>query len=268
MTSKRPISPELLSAWVDGEAGDRTAEVTERVANDPELASRADELRQSGGALRAMVDDALGPVDPLLALAHIRQRVAERRQRSLSARVSAWWSDVTTYHRRAFAGVAVAMALGAISAPGVVWITGHTVTTSSPDISQTSATDNAAYVPAAEAPVVLTIRFVQAHDRDSVTDARLAEIADAVKRPGASGYALAGESAIRAEAGSSSRIDMPHGGVLELRPRGTVSGLFRIDVDIPSRDVHTTLNLAPGATATVDSATDADGASLVAITRE
>jgi hypothetical protein len=262
MSTKRPVTSELLHAWVDGEAGERAADVTEQVANDPALAAEADSVRRLGGTLRATVDDALGPVDPLFALTRIRQRVAEKKARSPFARLGAWWSDVTTYNRRAFAGVALAMALGAISAPGVVWLTGHAVSSPSPEVLQVPSTDQASYV--TDAPAVLTVRLVSAHDRDNVLDARLAGVAAAVKRPGATGYALAGETVVRAEPGSAARVELPEGDAVVLRPRGTFSGALRVDVDLDASDVHTTVNLAPGGTGTVDG----PGSLVIAISRD
>lgn len=259
MSTKRPVSTELLHAWVDGEAGERSTEVSEAIAADPAMAAEADNVRRLGGAVRSMVDDGLGPVDPLVALTRIRARIAERRERSLAARLSAWWTDVTTFNRRAFAGVAVAMALGAVSAPAVVWFAGRA--DGGPDVMTVPAVDNASYVTAAETPVALTVRLVTV--RDSGVDDRLKGIESALTRPGAGGFALAGETAVRAEPGSVSRIVLPSGGAVVVRPLGTFSGAYRVDVDVDANDVHTTVNLAPGATGTVDA-----GGVIVAITRE
>lgn len=117
------ISDELLYAWVDGEAGPRAADVRDLVENDPTVAVKAEAIRKLGRDINAIVDSGLdGAVDPLFALSKIRQRIAERKARTVSARLSSWWGDVLLFHRRALAGVAVAAALGALSAPGVVWL--------------------------------------------------------------------------------------------------------------------------------------------------
>lgn len=260
MSTKRPVSTELLHAWVDGEAGERAAEVSEAVAADPVMAAEADNVRRLGGAVRGLVDDGLGPVDPLVALTRIRARIAERKERSVAARLSAWWTDVTTFNRRAFAGVAVAMGLGAVSAPAVVWFSGR-AGGGSPEVMTVPAVDNASYVTSAETPVALMVRLVTV--RDSGVDDRLKGIVSALERPGAGGFALAGETVVRAEPGSVTRIELPSGGALVVRPLGTFSGAYRVDVDVDAHDLHTTVNLAPGATGTVDA-----GGVIVAITRE
>ncbi|HSI02908.1 MAG: hypothetical protein ACAI38_00225 [Myxococcota bacterium] len=125
MTGKRgTVRDELLYAWVDGEAGARAAEVRDLVENDPAVAAKAEGVRRLGRDMNAMVDAELEaePVDPLAALAGIRKRIAVRKERTLSARLSAWWDDVLLFHRKALAGVAVAAGLGALSAPGVVYL--------------------------------------------------------------------------------------------------------------------------------------------------
>lgn len=125
MSAKREtVRDEVLYAWVDGEAGAQAAEVRDLVENDPAIAAKAEAVRQLGRDMNAMVDAALGPetADPLGALAGIRKRIAEQKARTLSARLAAWWDDVLLFHRKALAGVAIAASLGALSAPGVVYL--------------------------------------------------------------------------------------------------------------------------------------------------
>jgi len=113
---------------VDGEAGARTSEVRDLVENDPAVAAKAEGVRQLGRDIVAMVDSGIGvgtgpdAVDTLHALSKIRERIAEHKARTVSGRLSAWWGDVLLFHRKALAGVAVAAALGMLSAPGVVWL--------------------------------------------------------------------------------------------------------------------------------------------------
>ena len=125
MSAKRAnVSDELLYAFVDGEAGARTAEVRDLVENDPAVATKVEAVRKLGRDMNAMVDAELDadPVNSLAALAGIRKRIADRKARTLSARLGAWWDDVLLFHRKALAGVAVAAALGALSAPGAVYL--------------------------------------------------------------------------------------------------------------------------------------------------
>jgi anti-sigma factor RsiW len=125
MSGKRDtVRDELLYAWVDGEAGGRAAEVRDLVENDPAMAAKVEAVRKLGRDVNSMVDAGLGPdaVDSLSALAGIRKRIADREARTFAARLAAWWDDVLLFHRKALAGVAVAAGLGALSAPGVVYL--------------------------------------------------------------------------------------------------------------------------------------------------
>ncbi|HET6344094.1 MAG TPA: hypothetical protein VFH51_04135, partial [Myxococcota bacterium] len=62
------FSEGLLSAWMDGEAGERTLEVQAHVESCAICISRVSGLRQVQGAVRQHLDAALGEVEPLLAL--------------------------------------------------------------------------------------------------------------------------------------------------------------------------------------------------------
>lgn len=122
MSTKNDIPDELLHAWVDGEAGKLAAEVRDFVDNHPEAKAEIEALRTLNRDLNELVDAGVGAVEPLIALSKIRQRIEARRQRSLAARLTAWWADVTMFHKKGLAGLAVAAALGALCAPGVVWL--------------------------------------------------------------------------------------------------------------------------------------------------
>ncbi|MBC7792296.1 MAG: hypothetical protein H7Z43_01195 [Clostridia bacterium] len=266
MRNKRSVSSEMVHAWVDGEAGERAKDVAALVANDPALTAEADRVRNTGAALRSMVDDGMGPVDPLIAVIRIRQLIAHHKERTFLGKLASWWSDVTTFNRRAFAGVAVAMALGAVSAPLVVYVMGRS--SFEPAVLSTAAADTTSYVPASDTAVMLTVRLVSANDRDSVIDTGLRRIAAELTRPGATGYTLVGESTLGVEPGSASQVDLPDGGTAVLRSRGTSLGVLQLDVDIDVSDVHTTVNLAPGTTRTIDGPTHDGEALVIAITRE
>ncbi|MEM6733379.1 MAG: hypothetical protein AAF658_17610, partial [Myxococcota bacterium] len=72
--SKEEISDELLYAWLDGEAGADAARVEAYVNSSPDATARIEEMTQSGDMLRSLVDEALGPVEPLAAMASIRAK--------------------------------------------------------------------------------------------------------------------------------------------------------------------------------------------------
>jgi anti-sigma factor RsiW len=115
-------STELLGAWMDGEAGARTPEVAAHVQSCPACREQVALWRQSAEALRRTVDDALGEVDLLPAVARVCQRIVAMEERSLAARLAVFWHDLWLFHRRALLGAAIAAALGALSAPVVFYV--------------------------------------------------------------------------------------------------------------------------------------------------
>jgi anti-sigma factor RsiW len=120
------FSEEMLSAYLDGEAGARSRDVEQHLEGCAECRGMLESWRQSGGELVRLVDAGAGDVEPLVALSRIRARVAAAKLRSPAARLAAWWSDLWTLRRRAVAGVMVAAALGALAAPLLVlWAGRH-----------------------------------------------------------------------------------------------------------------------------------------------
>ncbi len=112
-------------AWLDGEAGRRTAEVAAHLERCRECAAEVEAWQKAGHELRALVEAGAGEPEPLLALQTIRDRIAAGESRGLVARLAAWWDEVWLLNRRAVAGVVAAAALGALSAPGVVYLVGR-----------------------------------------------------------------------------------------------------------------------------------------------
>jgi hypothetical protein len=113
-------SRELLSAWIDGEAGGRAAEIERHVRACQSCSDAVREARESSEILRELVDAGVGEIEPLVALRAIRERIALHEGRSLVRRLTDGWADLWAYHRGAVAGVMVAAGLGALSAPAVV----------------------------------------------------------------------------------------------------------------------------------------------------
>jgi anti-sigma factor RsiW len=122
------VLPEtLLSAWVDGEAGERGLEVQAHVEGCPVCVSRVSQLRQAQGLLRQHLDAAVGDIEPLLALQSIRARVEARNRHGGVARLRELSRELWLFNRPALAGLGVAMALGALTAPFVVLWLGNRV---------------------------------------------------------------------------------------------------------------------------------------------
>lgn len=114
-----------LMAWLDGEAGKKAGRVREHLEHCSECANEVDAWRRAGDELRATVDAGVGDAEPLVALQRIRERIARKEEETAGARLRAWWNDVWLLNRRAFAGVAIAAALGALSAPGLLYWAGR-----------------------------------------------------------------------------------------------------------------------------------------------
>jgi anti-sigma factor RsiW len=111
-----------LQSWLDGEAGKRAAQTRDHLEHCRECAHMVDSWRRTGDQLRSLVDEGLGDIEPLVGLQRIRERVLEAERRSLMGRLRWWWEEVWLFHRKALAGLAVAAALGALAAPGVIYV--------------------------------------------------------------------------------------------------------------------------------------------------
>ena len=115
----------LLHAWYDGAAGADSSHVQAHVEECEQCAAEVQSLRQASEQLRDLVDAGVGRVEPLLALQGIRERIQEADQRSVVGRWRARWDEMWLLNRRAMAGVAAAVALGALSAPVAAWWLGR-----------------------------------------------------------------------------------------------------------------------------------------------
>jgi len=116
------FSKELLHAWLDDEAGDWATEVEAHVGQCPLCAQEVGEVRTAGNQLRSLVYDAVGDVDPLVALREIRERIAEKEGRSIWQAVLVGWQSLWETHQGAVLGVTLAFALGALASPLVLWL--------------------------------------------------------------------------------------------------------------------------------------------------
>ena len=112
---------EILHAWMDGEAGEVTQSAAAHVIECVECAREVESLRVAGSQLTSLIDDAVGEVDPLVALHTIRCRIEANQKKSLWGTLMLWCADFRLFHRRAAMGLAFAFALGALAAPVVVW---------------------------------------------------------------------------------------------------------------------------------------------------
>ena len=118
------FSKEMLHAWLDGEAGPAEASVAAQVAECECCAREVEKVRASGDLLRQMIDDSVGDVEPLVALQKIRSRIVEQEERERGFSLKRWWSSLWENHRVAIGGAALAFAMGALVAPGVVYWVG------------------------------------------------------------------------------------------------------------------------------------------------
>ena len=118
------FSKEILYAWLDGEAGDATDSVVVHLTECPGCAQEVERVRASGKVLRTLVDEAVGEVEPLVALQKIRQRIDEQERRAQGFSLQRGWDSLWENHRVALAGAAFAFALGALVAPAVLYFAG------------------------------------------------------------------------------------------------------------------------------------------------
>jgi anti-sigma factor RsiW len=114
------VTTNRLQEFFDGElAEDQLSSVQDHVESCADCHGQIQEWESARVNLRSLVDESVGEVDTLVALATIRQRVAARDSAPWHRRLSYWWSETMGERRSAFVGIVVAAALGAIVAPGV-----------------------------------------------------------------------------------------------------------------------------------------------------
>jgi len=121
------FSEEKLHAWVDGETGLESQAIAREVATCAQSQAEVESVRITGEYLRESVR-AVGEVEPLVALQKIRQRIdqADEMEKSgLQGRLTVAWRDLWVSKRRALTGLACAAALGALVAPGAMWMIGE-----------------------------------------------------------------------------------------------------------------------------------------------
>ena len=100
------FSKEILYAWLDKEAGEASDSVVIHLTECPECAQEVERVRASGQFLRTLVDDAVGDVDPLVALQEIRKRIDEQDRKAQGFSIERWWNSLWENHRTALAGAA------------------------------------------------------------------------------------------------------------------------------------------------------------------
>ena len=119
------FSKEILHAWVDGEAGEASGSVISHVTECPVCTLEVERLRASGQFLRDLVDEAVGEVEPLMALQSIRERIGPKQgPGGVFSRLRLGWDRVWDKHRVALAGAVFAFSLGALVAPALLYFTG------------------------------------------------------------------------------------------------------------------------------------------------
>ncbi|MEK7705076.1 MAG: zf-HC2 domain-containing protein, partial [Myxococcota bacterium] len=114
-------SARQLGAYLDGEAQRDTAAIATHLETCAACRTTVATWRHAGETLRERIDGAVGETDIVAGIRAVAARIDANRRGSLGTRLLTLWGDVWGMHRRAAAGVAVAMALGALSAPAVVW---------------------------------------------------------------------------------------------------------------------------------------------------
>ena len=110
-----------LGLFLDDEMDEHAKMALDHLKECRECAAEVDAWRRAGDRLRAVVDAGMGEVEPLQALEKIHARIAAAEEMPLFARLRRGWAELWLVHRRMFAGAAVAAALGAASAPLVVY---------------------------------------------------------------------------------------------------------------------------------------------------
>ena len=134
MTDQK-ITDEMLHAYADGEAGEKTAEIEKALESCALSRAEVESVRITGEYLRDVVAQGVPEVEPLRALQSIRERIEQEEAKSVKSRWSAFWEGIFTSPRQMALGFACAAALGAVVAPAALWLMG------SDGIGNHSATD-------------------------------------------------------------------------------------------------------------------------------
>lgn len=101
----------LLSAWFDGEAGVRGHIVEAHVRNCSVCPQRLAQMRRAQGAVISALDKAMGPIEPLIGLQRIRERMVQRAERSWPKRLVGALHDLWLFQRPALAAFGLAAML-------------------------------------------------------------------------------------------------------------------------------------------------------------
>ena len=120
------FSDEKLHAWVDGETGLESEAIASEVNRCARSRLEVESVRITGEYLRESVQH-VGEVEPLVALQNIRKRIEEAdaiEKAGIRGRLTLAWRDLWVSKRRALTGLACAAALGALVAPGAMWMLG------------------------------------------------------------------------------------------------------------------------------------------------
>jgi hypothetical protein len=150
-----------LMAWLDDEMDEHAKAAREHLKDCRACAALVDTWRQGGVRLRDLVDRGVGEVEPLMALEKIHARIAATEEMPWFDRVRRAWAELWMLHRRMLAGAAVAMALGALTAPAVVYWLGRA------DMAQTDLVRNAVVVESLEVGGNATAVVLSADDSDT-----------------------------------------------------------------------------------------------------
>ena len=121
MTDKR-FSDEMLHAYADGEAGEAHDAIEQELAQCALSREEVESVRITGEYLRDMVSQGVPEVEPLRALQSIRARIEEAESRSAKSRWERFWQDFFASPKKIAMGLACAAALGAVVAPGALWL--------------------------------------------------------------------------------------------------------------------------------------------------
>jgi len=256
-----------LAAWLDDEIGREADTAREHLKGCRECAALVDEWRRAGAALAAIIDEGVGEVDPLMALEKIHARIAAAEEIPLIDRLRRGWAELWLLHRRAFAGVTVAAALGALSAPFAVYFFGRVEVADNNPVRVASVVEPRDATTTA-APVELDVKIIRAHNRGKELDAKLQALAPELAKRGSTGYTLEDEAVLGLELGSVGRLQLAGAAWLVVKPLvRDADGKLELELSIDELKFETTVAIAPGATLVVGGPAYEGGELLVAVSR-